>query len=259
MLIASRVTCPSCGAPLPVQPGQRHVICVFCNSSSLVHAAHPTAAPQLTVENISKEDIEKLKQLVLDGKREEAIDLYAQKAGVPRPEAATAVNDMLLSEYWRLTRALPLNAFGFVLYFILIGFGLGVAGMGALFAADGTLPWLALVPLGGAFALWQFVRFVPKVVSTWVDSYGAEGRARVMRVAVLRTFPDCVIAQVAFEVAPTNDPQRFIDEEILMLRPESLEKLQPNNIIMVRFDEPKRRRVFPFSPIQIVGTAGAYR
>jgi LSD1 subclass zinc finger protein len=252
MVIVSQVRCPSCGAPLPIKPGQRHVICVFCNTSSLIHATYTASPPQLTPDNISRQDIEQLKQLVLDGKRDEAIDFYVYKAGVPRPEAETAVNDMLLSEYWRLTRELPLNAFGFILYFTLIGFGFGLALIGAVLVMNGTLPFLVLVPLGGAFALWQFLRFVPKVISTWVSAYGAQGRARVMNVATLRTFPDCVMVQVAFEVTPSNGSHRFVDEEILMLRSESIDKLRPNNVIMVRFDEPKRRRVFPISPIQVV-------
>jgi hypothetical protein len=252
MQVASQVPCPSCGAPLPVKPSQRHAICVFCNTSSLIHDAQGAAPPRLTAENVSKEDIERLKQLVLDGKRDEAIDLYAQKAGIARPEAEVIVNDLLLSEYGRLTRSLPINAFGFVLYFGLVGLGIGLAVTGALLAQD-SLPYAALVPLGAAFAVWRVARVIPRIASTWVNAYGAEGHARVVRVAVLKKFPDCTLTQVAFDVTPTGGGQRFFDEEILLLTPESAAKLVPNNVVMVRFDEPERRRVFPFSPIQLVG------
>lgn len=225
---------------------------MFCNTSSLIHEVHGAAQPRLTPQNVSKEDIERMKQLVLDGKRDEAITLYAQKAGIARPEAAVVVNDLLISDYSRLTRSLPLNAFGVLLYLFLIGLGVGLAVTGALRASE-TVAYVALVPLGGAFALWRLVRFVPRVASTWVDAYGAEGHARVMKVAVLKTFSDCALTQVAFDVAPTSGGPRFFDEEILLLKPESAAKLLPNNVVMVRFDEPERRRVFPFSPIQIVG------
>lgn len=252
MQVASQVACPSCGAPLPLKPSQRHVICVFCNTSSLIHDAQGTSPPRLTPQNVSKEDVERVKQLVLDGKRDEAIDLYARTAGVARPEAVVVVNDLLLSEYSRLTRSLPINAFGFLLYLVVTGLGVGLAVTGALLARE-TMAFVALVPLGGAFALWQLVCLVPHVASTWVNAYGAEGHARVIKAAVLRTFPDCALTQVAFDVAPASGAPRFFDEEILMLKPESAAKLVPNSVVMVRFDEPKRRRVFPFSPIRIVG------
>jgi uncharacterized Zn finger protein (UPF0148 family) len=250
--IARSIACPSCGAPLSLKPMQRQVICVYCNTSSQILEAHPTSEPRLLSQRVSKEDIERLKQLVLDGKRDEAIRLYATMTGLDHRGAETAVNDMLLSEYWR---SMPINAFGFVLYFVLIGLGLGAVAFGVA-RANEERSYALLVPIGAAFAIWRAVRFVPKIVSTWVSTYGARGRARVAKRAVLRTFPDCVIVQVLFEVVPDSGGQPFMDEELLMVAPQSVAKLEPNNIVLVRYDEPKRRRVFPISPIEVVGVAG---
>lgn len=196
-----------------------------------------------------------MKQLVLEGKREEAIDLYAQKARIDRPAAEAAVNDLLLADYFKLTRSLPINAVGFAMYFVLIGAGLALAALGARLATE-TLAYGLLVPLGIAFAILQIRGFVPKIVSSWVSSFGAEGTARIMRVAMLRKLPDSALVQVAFFVEPKDGSTSFVDEEILLLHPTSVEKVQPNHLIRVRYDEPQRRRVFPITPIVVLGSAG---
>lgn len=86
-----------------------------------------------------------MKQLVLE-EREEAID-HAQKARIDRPAAEAAVNDLLLADYFKLTRSLPINAVGFAMYFVLIGAGLALAALGARLATE-TLAYGLLVPLG---------------------------------------------------------------------------------------------------------------
>lgn len=253
--------CPTCGAPLKIERAHRHVICVFCNTSALVHETQATQqhqAPQvqLTKENISQQDIERLKQLVLDGKRDEAIDHYARIAAVGRPEAEQAVNDMLLGDYRRLTRSLPINTFGFFLYLSMIGVGLAIAAFGFAFVRESPA-YIALIVVGLLFAVWRVSRFVPKVASTWIASYGAQGRARILKCAILRTHPPNggTLVQVAFEVEPSSGGPRFIDEEILFLVETSVDKLKPGNIIPVRYDEPARQRVFPTSPVTVIGTA----
>ena len=41
-------------------------------------------------------------------------------------------------------------------------------------------------------------------------------------------------------------------EKILLAHCEA-DDVQPGNVVMVRYDEPRRRRVFPESPITVVG------
>ncbi len=257
MLIASAVNCPSCGAPLPMREGQRHAICVFCNTSSMIHQSSPEQAPELKPQDVSHEDIERLTQLVLVGKRDQAIELYAAKAQVTSAEARAAVNDLLVWDYARLTKSLPINWLGFAFYFVTIGAGLTLASYGLQRALARDRQFALAILIGVAFAVWRVVRMVPHVTATWVNAYGAEGRALVQRIAVLRTTSDSVLAQVGFEVTPVDGSARFADEEILLLHPESHEKLVPGAVIRVRFDEPRRSRVFPFSPIEVVAKPGA--
>jgi uncharacterized Zn finger protein (UPF0148 family) len=262
MLLVTSVSCPNCGAPLGLRDGQRHVLCGYCNSSLAVGAAPAGAAAasapapvQLTSDRIAKEDIERVKQLVLDGKRDEAIAHYQRIASVPRQEAEAAVDQLALSSVWKLSRRAPINAFGFALFLGMIGLGVGLAAWGASEVMES--PGFALLVLFGVLlAGWHFVRLIPKAISSAVAAFGAEGRGRVIKCAALRPMGDKgMMLLVMFEVQPAGGDAPFVDEEVIAVRTESVAKLEPGNIVPVRFDG-ARTRVFPVSPITVVGRAG---
>ena len=115
--------------------------------------------------------------------------------------------------------------------------------------------WLWPVAALAAFLVYkQLGWFLPKLRSTWVAAFGALGRARVLRSAVLRPGfrRGGTVVLVAFEVTPHGGGASFIDEEVLLLLDTSVPKVDPGNIIAVRFDEPGRRRVFPVTPINVI-------
>ncbi len=252
-------TCPHCGAPLSLEPGRSHVICLFCNTGLIVErpAEGGAVAARLRAQAISKEDVERVKQLLVDGKRAEAVALYAQAAGAARDEAERAVDAMFLSAYWALTRHLPINAFGFLLYGVLVASGLGLAAWAATEAPDAPA-YFALVALGGLFALWHFVRFLQHLSSTLVLAFGAQGYGRVVRRAVVREMKkdDAYFIVVLFEVTPDDGGPPFLDQETLFVGSASLQKLSPGNVVRVRFGR-AREHVFPASPVTVVATTRA--
>lgn len=255
--LAQMVTCPHCGAPLSLGTGRSHVICVFCNTSLLIARPSPGAsadAPvaQLSMEAVPREEIERVKQLLLDGKRDEAIAHYARVAQVPTEEAARVVESLFLSAYWTLTRHMPLSAFGFVLYGTLISLGAGLALLGLSLAEDQPA-YFVVVALGALFALWQTVRFFQKLASTIAAAFGAQGRGRVLRSAMVREMKQSqgYIVIVLFEVTPDDGSPVFVDQETLYLGPSSLAKLVPGNVVRVRFDG-ARQHVFPISPVTVI-------
>lgn len=259
MLIV-KATCPNCGAPLGLRDGQQHALCRYCCTSLRVEApaaGAPVTQAALAREVVAREDIDRIIQFVLDGKRGEAIQHYARVAGLPPAEAEVAVDQLLVPTVDRMTRQLPLNAFGFVLTFTIVG----ACGGGAAWSAGAALDdspafWLLAVALALGAAR-QIVWFVPKAISTFVNAFGAEGQARVLKRSVLRPqlVRDGSVLVVAFEVHPAGGGAPFVDEETLLVQDESIAKLEPGNLIRVRFDEPRRTRVFPVSPIEVVGRA----
>lgn len=263
MLVVKKVTCPTCGAPLRLSPGQRHVICIYCDSSLFVQEIAPASdqcAPgvALTAEAVSKEDVARIKALVLAGRRDDAVALYEKAAGVPRAEAMKAVYELMIPTVWAQMRRMPLNAFGFLLYFVLIGAS-GALAVWAFVAGLASPVFFVLAALAGLVCLRFVASFGVKLASTYVASLGLPGRGRVLKRALIDAGPgdrprDGVTAIVLFEVTPADGSAPFVDEESFLLRAASLDKLAPGNVVPVRFDR-ARTRVFPVSPIQVLESA----
>ena len=251
-LLVSTLKCPNCGAPIAGKPGLRYALCIFCNTSLSLEAASTGAPPRFAAHTVSNEDVERIKQMLVDGKRREAIDLYAGLASVSREEAEQAVENVVLSAYWELTRHLPVNAFGFLLYAGMIGFGVGLATIAALNIHE-SLAYIALGAVGGAIALRQLIGFLRHLRATLVAAFGATGRGRVVKRAVVRetSKESGFLIVVVFEVTPDDGSPSFVDQETLLVGPESLAKLVPDNAVRVRFDG-RRQHVYPISPVALI-------
>ncbi len=88
-----------------------------------------------------------------------------------------------------------------------------------------------------------------------VYNFGAEGRARFVKVAVLKVdyVKGGTLVLALVDVTPAAGGASFRDEEAWLVRSESMPKVAVGNIIRVRFDRGKDPRVFPISPIEVVG------
>jgi hypothetical protein len=257
--LLSMAACPNCGAPHSVALDRRIVICIYCNMSLLVEraaasAAAPAGVTRLTAQPVSKEDIERIKQLLIDGRRDEAVAHYARVASVSPAEAEAAVDNVFISAYRTITRHLPINAYGFALFALMIFGGLGLAGWAATRAVESPA-YFGLVAVGLLIGVTRFVRFLGHLRSTLVDSFGAVGRARILRRAVVREKQEADenFIVVLFEVTPEDGRPPFIDQETLFVGNDSLQKLAPGNVVRVRFDRPCTR-VFPIRPVVVLAT-----
>src|SRR5262245_45853498 len=88
-MLAVKATCPTRGAPPGFGDGQRHVLCRYCNTSLRIEAppaGHPAAPTRLARDAVSPQDVDRILQLVFEGKRGEAIQHYAQVAGLSLAE-----------------------------------------------------------------------------------------------------------------------------------------------------------------------------
>ncbi len=249
--------CTRCGAPLRISEGQRLVLCAYCNATMTVALKPGAAALSVEQAQIAPADVERIKRLVLDGRREEAIALCASLSGLPREEAARSVDQMLIPTIGELVRHMPINALGFVIGLGGFGAGLALAAYGASLVLEASYGGLALVGLGALLASGGVRYLVPKALSTWISNHGATGRAVVRRRAILRDdfARGGVLVLVSFEVAPDSGGPTFVDQETLLVYADRVSRLEVGNVIRVRFDEPARKRVFPVSPIEVIGRA----
>lgn len=257
-VLVSMSSCPNCGASISSRGESRYAICIFCNTSLTLSSAPGSGAatspaPSFTAQAIAREDVDRVKQLLVDGRRDEAIALYASLASVPREEAARAVENVFLSSYTEIVRHLPIGLFGVFFHLTWIALSAGVAAWGAVNLGD-SLAYLAPLVLGGLLAAYRLFMFARHLRATYVSKLGARGRGRVVRRAIIREdkAKDEFFIVVVFEVTPDDGSAVFVDQETLFVGSSSLAKLVPNNVVPVRFSG-GRSHVYPISPVTVTG------
>jgi hypothetical protein len=248
-----------------VASGQRLAICLYRNSSVRVAVPEGTAAPtqdHLAVQNVPKEVVERVKQMIVEGKRAEALQFYAERAAVSPAEAEAAITRLTFSLVGKLTHQMPLSTGGLLsrLAFTVV-VALGMA-WSIWRAVTGSL-WLILLAAVLGFILYTVVRWmVPKVISMWVFAYGEEAQAKILKTAVVVSSGlqhNASIVVALMEVRPQGGQPVFRDEEPWLVGEQSLRKLQPGHVIRVRYDRRTRDRVFPITPVEVVETEDAGR
>ncbi|MBX3233831.1 MAG: hypothetical protein KIT84_31270 [Labilithrix sp.] len=252
----ARVTvslCPNCGAPVNVPPGTLHAICVYCNRSLSVTRTQPGVPASLTPEGFSVADIETVKALLLDGKREEAITHYMRIGAMPRGEAEAAIDALVLSSHYELTKHLPLTARGMFLSFLTLLFCVGLV---VLFVF--LVPYASIFKVIIVFPIVVLVLrafgFFRQATSTWTAAFGASGKGRIVRCGVVRKLEeDAHIAVVHFEVTPDDGSETFQDAETVFVGDETLEKLKTGNVIGVRFNR-ARQHVYMRTPVTVLAS-----
>ena len=248
--------CPYCGAPLDVHRDTAVVLCLYCRGTCRIalDPSRPDARSVVEKREVPKETADEIIRMVLDGKRQEAVALYASVARVDPKDAEQAVGALLMSLVLKLTRHLPIAWFAVPINSVILA-AIAAGGIWAgQQAAQGTiaLGLLAVVLLAlfffGLRSLWRH---------TWsrlVADFGPVGRAKVLRTSIIRREyrRGGTLLVVQWEVRPGDGSAPFSDDETMLVRNESVPKLDPGNVIAVRFDR-KRALVFPSSPIVVLG------
>jgi hypothetical protein len=256
---AVSLTCSLCGAPLSFASGQQLAICRYCYATSRLVGETTQAGEQeaAVVPSVAKDIGQRVVDLVIDGRRNEAIQLFAQHSGLDPAAAERSVDEVLGPHLARLTRRAPLTLNGMLrLGCVTIGLWLVVAAGGvALILSGHSWGWI-LALLGAAMATVGILITVPRVTSRWVATHGRLGLGRLLRIAVLRPnfAPGGALVLVDFEVTPEDGSPAFRDDEALLVANESLSKLLPGNLLRVRYDR-NRTRVFPTVPMEVLGNA----
>lgn len=258
MVSLVRLECPSCGAPLRVDPGQRVVLCTYCNGSARVVHDEGGGSDTLTRdEGVPAELVESVKSEVLAGRRDAAVRRYASATGVPLADAATAVDQMVGYAVLQRMKYAPLRPHGFVMFgaFVAVPWALVGVAVGSL--ADGfSVGWALAAAVGAVLGLIALRTFVRHTVGSWVSSFGATGRALVRRSALLQTVSGGSNVQLLFEVTPDRGGETFLHETVCALADTSRAKLVPGNVVRVRIGL-GGRLVFPATPVEVLSGPGA--
>lgn len=189
LVLLPPVACPACGGPVSVASGATQALCHYCNTilrvavaaTSAAAGAAQASAPVVTADaSVTPETVARVKQALLAGKRDEAIDLYAREASVDRAAAETAIDGLAQDEAYRTLRQgrlVPVGMFlALALAAMLVGGPVGLA-MGLLTTGLG---------LGaGALGLLGMFWLGPSAVRTIRYVAATAGTATVVRSAFI--------------------------------------------------------------------------
>jgi hypothetical protein len=122
-MVIESIQCPHCGAPLKVGSAQALGVCAYCNSSFQISWGAEGAPPQLTSSGVKPETIQKVKQLLTDGLRPDAVRFYQSEAGVSLEEAEKAIAHLVEEIEWSAFAKVPLNKRGVIIVplFLVLG------------------------------------------------------------------------------------------------------------------------------------------
>ena len=182
------LSCPSCGAPLTLPGGATAAICHYCNSALRARPSSASsssgAAREPTVvtadRSIATAAIARIKQLLLLGKRADAVALYEDAAHCDRTTAEATVDAYAVDAVWSTLAAGRLNAAGMAVYacatvMLASGLSLGVIG---------SVPWLPAAGMAVLGLAWMLF-FGRRALRTLHYVSATAGTATVVRFAFI--------------------------------------------------------------------------
>ena len=241
------LNCPNCAAPLRVREGQTIALCVYCGSSLKLDVGGITPQP-IAQRELTPDSMQQINQLLLDGRRTEAVTLYQQHSGVSAAEAREAIDHLATQLTRRTMLRQPINNLGIIL---LLAFTF--VGLIALIWGVTNNSWL-IVALSAGWIIWNWLVFVPAALVRWRYETGQAALARVQKMVRLGEMTvrgqPVTAARLWLEVRPNSHPPYQMERNVI-LRRASVEQLSTGSTIEVRC-HPDRHEAIPVTPLKIV-------
>lgn len=228
-MTSTPLSCPNCGAPLAVTEEQTVALCLYCDTVVRLAPAPAPSPDAARAADIGPETVHEIKQLLLQGRRSDAIRLYQQAAGVDEAEAAAAVLAFSRQLALGVVQAQQLNPRG-ALLFLLFLLGLVAAVVAGI---AGVIPAWAAMVLGvvALILLWPLARGT----LTTIRYLGAtRAEATVLRAAPIGEIGEAHVFRVLLEVRPV-DGAPFPAEMNLPVRRRNVPNLRPGLVLRVKY------------------------
>jgi xanthosine utilization system XapX-like protein len=256
------LNCPNCGGPLRVEPQQTLSLCLYCNTSIRITRADPAqnpAPPALSLQSVANanvvEVVTKVKQLLLDGRRAEAITLYRERADVSAQEAEGAVNGLYNTLAFGILGGQPLSPLGWLYLGLAVVIGiLGVLWGLRLITAGSTLSGVAVIALAVGFAALNLAVFGRGIPASILVLFGQPAEATVLkvsRIGEMKGWSQGYLARLWLEMRPGIGAAYRVEINGA-ISPASFAKLHPGAVIAVRCSAGDPKRVIPEMPLRVV-------
>lgn len=224
------LTCPNCGAPLTDQTGQKLWLCIYCNT--LIRVDDNAATP--TVEKtVSDAEMDQVKALLAEGKRDAATTLYQKITGVSTDEAEKAVETLVKQYAFGIVRRQQLNGVGIVLV-ILYTLALPLS---LIAWARGDIHPVFAILIAGFSALNLLV--FQRAIRTMIEYAGAPKAKAIIQhytqtSKISMRGGDVYTFKVLLEVQPAHGIP-FQETMILPVREKNLPKMRQGGAIWVKY------------------------
>jgi hypothetical protein len=224
--------CPNCGAPLQLNSPQNLAVCLYCDSTLRLQA-NP-AAPAVSVETtLPAEHMEQLKQLLLAGQPEQAIQLYQQQTNANLAEAQETIADLGRQISFKTVLHQPLNTFGLVL----VGVCACILVLSIWGGLNGAMhPFVTLALVGYTFI--QLFIIWPSLLKTVKFWRGKVAPATVLKLALIGVSKIRRTEVHTFKVLVEVQPQlelAFRAEMFVPVRAKSLERFHVGTVFTIKY------------------------
>ena len=234
------LTCPNCGAPLKSTPAQTRLFCLYCNST--VRIEPDAQLPRAEIDStLDEAEMGEIKQLVLDGQKSAALEVYIEKTGASTDEASEALKDLSQKLSLDIVRQQQLTPTGIA---IVAGYAL-LTGAGLYLTIFGGVHWLISV-IAMLYGAWMLYFYFPAVASTLAFRKGKPAKAHVLKLAEIgmtRLGRQRVrVFKLLVEVQPLDGSPAYPAEMTLPVREQNVPRAQPGTTIQVKYlpGEPER-------------------
>jgi hypothetical protein len=247
-MILRTLACPACGAPLRLSDDQRQTLCLYCGSTVTIAGAGASERPEVKT-GMPPEALEQVKQLLVEGRQAEAVQLYQRQAGVSEAEARETLKTLVGEIARRTIVRQPISNLGIALMLIIDTLGLALMLWGwqtdTWLAVAGGLGLIVFESLAFASALLIRIRYemgapAPAVVRRFV---------RVGELNVAGQPEPIQIVRLWLEVRPSSQPSFKVEKNVAM-RKQSLAQLVAGVVIEVR--HARSGDVIPVAPIKVL-------
>jgi len=225
--------CPNCGAPLDVKPGEEITVCHYCSSSVRIHMENGDSDNAVPKTEVSSETMKLVKELILSGKKDEAVELYRREADISKENAVKAVSHIYdtISASIMLNRPLSLIGFLFTLLFLII---FTVSGYFAIVSdidssALKIVSWIS-------FFFWgiSLLSISRTIITTITFLPGKWADAKILKFVKAGEKKNVAIFRLLLEVMPENK-EHFQAQTNLPVRLPSVSLIAEGNIIKVKY------------------------
>jgi hypothetical protein len=227
------LNCPNCGAPLNLKPGMDITFCSYCDSGIRISKHAETGEQSASHTGIPPSLVNEMKQLILAGKKAEAIDLYQGSFDISRQEAEKVIESLTGGITDKIILSRPLSAKGIVLCIFLLALGIS-AGYVLFSGTVSAKPFQVICWMIMIFALITLLAVSRSIVTTIKYFPKKWTKAVIIKFVFITEKKNMTFFKVLLEVKEP-DGNTFMAETNIVMKSENIAKLQEGKIIDVKY------------------------